>query len=270
MTMLAYRFVLDSATGEVRRVAHLTHLRVLTRADDAPAADGVIGTLEGYAAVFNQWSETLADYWFPFREKIEPGAFKKTLKEGDARALVNHNPDLPLARVSAGNLRLSEDGEGLRSEIDLLDTSYARDLLANVRAGVVSGMSFAFDVIKESWRWAKEPGEVDERTLLEVRLYEVSPTAFPAYPDTSLAARSLVEATGVDLAAIGRIAARARLGLPARPGDIAAARASLPIVSSFLPPAEPAATGDHSAGRREEPGNHSARRLRLDAARASL
>ena len=44
------------------------------------------GTVEGYAAVFDQWSEDLGF----FRERIRAGAFKKTIRESDVRALFNH------------------------------------------------------------------------------------------------------------------------------------------------------------------------------------
>ena len=45
--------------------------------------------ITGYAAVFNSWSEDLGF----FKEQIAPGAFARTIKNGDVRALINHDPN---------------------------------------------------------------------------------------------------------------------------------------------------------------------------------
>ena len=56
------------------------------RLSDAGTPDPVI---EGYAAVFDQ--PTVIQDWFGgYRETIAPGAFKKTIREADVRALFNH------------------------------------------------------------------------------------------------------------------------------------------------------------------------------------
>jgi phage head maturation protease len=48
--------------------------------------------LIGYASVFDQEAEIFG-MW---REKITPGAYKKTISENDIRALWNHNTDIVL------------------------------------------------------------------------------------------------------------------------------------------------------------------------------
>ncbi|QPM89374.1 HK97 family phage prohead protease [Pseudooceanicola algae] len=152
------------------------------RADDGDDAPQV---LVGYAAMFNELSEDLGG----FREQIAPGAFAKSLG-GDVRALFNHDPNLVLGRTKSKTLSISEDQRGLRVEITLPNTSAARDLLENMRVGNVDQMSFGFRTIADEWN------EVDGklvRTLLEVRLLDVSPVTFPAYPQTEIAKRSMAE-----------------------------------------------------------------------------
>jgi HK97 family phage prohead protease len=137
--------------------------------------------LSGYAAVFNDASVPL-----PFRERIAPGAFRKTLSETpDVRLLINHE-GLPLARTKNETLVLSEDEVGLRFDAELPDTSEARDLYTLIERGDVDQMSFAFRVIRQKWN-----SDRTERTLTEVSLSDgdVSVVTYPAYPTTTVEAR---------------------------------------------------------------------------------
>jgi HK97 family phage prohead protease len=153
----------------------------------APEGSKSIGTLVGYAAVFNSDSEEMGYGSFKMIERVAAGAFKRTLQENkDVVALWAHDTSLPLARMPK-SLRAFEDDKGLGVEIDLPDTSTARDVKANIEAGVVDSMSFGFRVKAEKW---EEREGYDLRTLLDVDLIEVSPVTFPAYPDTSIAVRS--------------------------------------------------------------------------------
>src|SRR5690349_20178291 len=104
------------------------------------------GTLVGYAAVFNSQSADLGG----FKEVIAPGAFTRSLSDAvtDPRALVSHDPQRILGRVSAGTLRLAQDDHGLRFEIDVPDTTYGRDLLESVKRGDIRGASFGFRLAK--------------------------------------------------------------------------------------------------------------------------
>lgn len=146
--------------------------------------DGVM-RLSGYAAVFNDASVPL-----PFKERIAPGAFRKTLSEmPDVRLLINHE-GLPLARTKNGTLSLTEDDRGLYFNADLADTQEARDLWTLVQRGDVDQMSFAFRVIRQNWSKDKT-----ERTLTEVSLADgdVSVVTYPAYPTTSVEARKKLD-----------------------------------------------------------------------------
>lgn len=147
------------------------------------AEDGVM-RLSGYAAVFNDASVPL-----PFKERIAPGAFRKTLSEmPDVRLLINHE-GLPLARTKNGTLTLTEDERGLRFDAELADTQEARDIYTLVQRGDVDQMSFAFRVIRQNWSKDKS-----ERTLTEVSLADgdVSVVTYPAYPTTTVEARKKI------------------------------------------------------------------------------
>jgi uncharacterized protein len=160
---------------EIRELAaDLTELR------SADESDGM--TLHGYAARFNSRSEDLG-----FREYIEPGAFSKSLRSrNDVKALLNHNSDVVLGSTRAGTLVLSEDERGLADTISLPDNTTGRDLAVSIKRGDISGQSFGFSVVRDEWS-----KDYSERRLLEVRLHEVSITAFPAYSATNVNVRAL-------------------------------------------------------------------------------
>lgn len=150
--------------------------------------------IRGYAAVFNSMSEDLGY----FREIVSPGAFSKTLNDGaDVRALFNHNPDFVIGRTKSGTLKLKEDNRGLFTDATIPETTWAKDLVVSIKRGDVSQMSFGFHTIKDSWE--NKPDGKQIRTLLEVRLLDVSPVTYPAYPDTSVGVRALLKHDGVDL-----------------------------------------------------------------------
>jgi HK97 family phage prohead protease len=145
--------------------------------------------IEGYAATFAGIADLGA-----FREKIAPGAFKRTLASGrDVVCLYNHNNDMLLGRKSAGTLTLAEDSKGLRFSCDLPDTSIARDVYANLRAGNLKECSFGFFVDGEDGEdWAQDSDGSMIRTLRDVSLFDVSVVTFPAYSNTEAAARNIV------------------------------------------------------------------------------
>jgi HK97 family phage prohead protease len=160
------------------------------RAADPDADDGRLGTLEGYAAVFNE--PTVIDSWEGrFEERIAPGAFRKTLRErGDrVKVLFNHGfdpqiGDKPLGKPSSQ----VEDARGLYVEVPLDDTSYNRDLVASLRSGALDGMSFRFSVNRDEW--VSSDDDMPVRTLRDVTLYEYGPVTFPAYEATTAGVRA--------------------------------------------------------------------------------
>lgn len=143
--------------------------------------------IRGHAAIFNQLSEDLGG----FREQIAPGAFVDAIKTDDVRALFNHNPDFILGRNLAGTLKLHEDARGLAIELDPPDTQVGRDLIVSMERGDVTQMSFGFAVRPNGQNWGKDDAGQVVRTITRVRLYDVSPVVFPAYPQTDVAVREL-------------------------------------------------------------------------------
>ena len=146
-------------------------------------------TLAGHAAVFDQLSEDLGG----FRERIIPGAFAEAIKNDDVRALLGHDANFLLGRNRSGTLRLSEDSKGLAIEIDLADTQFVRDLVVTpIERGDLSQMSFGFSVRSSGGQsWEQTDAGMVIRTLSSLRLFDVSPVAFPAYPQTDVAMRHL-------------------------------------------------------------------------------
>lgn len=171
-------------------------IRVLTttlevRADEEGESKG----LTGYAAKFNEESKPLRDWWGDeFVEVISPGAFRNSLENNTIKALYNHNPDYVLGSTKSGTLKLEEDDIGLRFELDLPNTQIANDLYEGVKRGDIDGVSFGFRVKEDKWTEVKmDDGWKTIRTLREIDLIEISPTAFPAYEQTEVDCRSLVK-----------------------------------------------------------------------------
>ena len=145
--------------------------------------------IEGHAAVFDSWSETLGGI-FPFKEKVRKGAFAESIGRDYIRALFNHDPNYVLGRNRAGTLELVEDDVGLRVSITPPDTSWARDITTSIRRGDISQMSIGFVV--EDDEWSSKDG-IDTRELKKVRLFDVSPVTFPAYTATDVGVRAMQE-----------------------------------------------------------------------------
>lgn len=166
-----------------RRAFAMDDIKVETREDGSKR-------MVGHAAVFNMLSEDLGG----FREQISPGAFAGALETDDVRALWNHNADHVLGRNVSGTLVMSEDVRGLAIEIDPPDTQVARDLMVSMERGDVSHMSFGFSARPGGQNWAKDDDGQVVRTLTKLRLFDVSPVTFPAYPQTEIALRAMQDA----------------------------------------------------------------------------
>jgi HK97 family phage prohead protease len=160
------------------------------------AGDTTIGTAFGYGACF--WNgEAGTQYALApgLRERIMPTAFDRCLRERqDVRGLFNHSADLLLGRTASGTMRLVVDGRGLRYEIDLPDTQIGRDVATSIERGDLSGSSFSFRIVKQTFSMSSAPDAEDDIRLIEdVDVYDVGPVTFPAYEATTAGMRALGE-----------------------------------------------------------------------------
>lgn len=170
----------------------------------ARKAGDTIGTVEGYASVFDTLSHDLGGW----RERIAPGAFADALHSPSMPilALYDHAVGGLLGSTAVGTLTLNEDTVGLRFVIDLPDTTTGRDVLALVTRGDLAGASFGFVPDRKATTWerttAGPPVSVVKRVAA---LREVSIVALPAYPAAGV--------SSVTNRAITPQAARARAAL---------------------------------------------------------
>ena len=147
----------------------------------------------GYASVYDSRSNNLGGFY----EYIERGAFTEELiANSDVRALINHDPNLILARNTSGTLNLTADERGLKYEFEMPETSYGKDLAISMKRGDITQSSFAFTVAEDDWSTDDEGNNI--RTIKKIdRLYDVSPVTYPAYnmaeSDLVVAKRGLKE-----------------------------------------------------------------------------
>jgi len=149
--------------------------------------DGTIGSIYGYPIVYNKWSEDLGG----FVERILPGAATKALKGSDIRGLKNHESSLIFAREGI-NLTITEDKNGVRYEATPVDTHNFRETAKEVDLGLLTGQSFGFRINAD--KWTDLDKDVAKRDITDFEIiFDVGPVTYPAYPDTSVALRSLTD-----------------------------------------------------------------------------
>lgn len=141
--------------------------------------EGNTVTASGYASIFN--SPTLI--YEDLEETISPGAFSRTIASSDIRCLFDHDWSKVLGRTKSSTLRLFEDERGLKFEVDLPNTTVAKDLAESMARGDINQCSFGFIPKKQAWDYDSTPVK---RTIEEVELFEVSIVSLPAYEDTEV------------------------------------------------------------------------------------
>jgi hypothetical protein len=176
------------------------HATITEREPNAVAAVTPMPTMAGHFAVFNTWTEINSNFEGNFLERIAPGAFGKTFVENrnSIRVLFQHGRDPVVGDKPLGPIiTLREDARGAAYEVTLLDTTYNRDLLPALEAGLY-GASFRFAVMQEEHR--KSPGASDynpkglpERTIRAARVFEFGPVTFPAYAGATAGVRSMTD-----------------------------------------------------------------------------
>lgn len=141
-----------------------------------------LNVIEGTACVFNQAYDL---GWFT--EEIREGAFEGC-DMSEVVALLNHDPNYPLARNSAGTLTLEITDVGLIYRFTAPDSPNGENVKVAIQRGDIKASSWAFSVSDQEWEM--KDGK-DHRVITKIKvLYDVSPVTYPANPDTSVALRS--------------------------------------------------------------------------------
>ncbi len=146
----------------------------------------------GYGIVFNSPSrEMRLMNGRTFIEKVDPHAADGLLDDPDTMSYFNHDVNLVYAR-NGKNLKLGVDEVGVWYRFEALETTVGNDLLINTRAGVVNTSSFGFDILEKNTEWQKPDKGPWMRTLKKFsKIYDIGPVTLEAYPDTTVANRSL-------------------------------------------------------------------------------
>lgn len=171
------------------------------RASSTAEGDGL--TLEGYAAVFDQWTE-IEDWDGRYLESLARGAFRKTLRERKDRVLLqyDHGHHPVLGSIPLGSIeQLKEDAHGLFVRARLHDNWMTQPVRDGISSGAIQDMSFRFRVIGEQVEKATKANQLDRRTITEVALFELGPVAFGAYAGTDVGLRAWADAAPVELRA---------------------------------------------------------------------
>jgi uncharacterized protein len=160
---------------------------MVTEGMEVREAENGTRTISGYVVKWEMKSHPMG-YWRRFKEQFKKGAFADSLTQDDQRALWSHDTSQVLGRTKNGTLRLFEDEVGLRFELDLPNTTLGNDAYETIKRGDVDGVSFGFQMQKEEWD-ESDPDNII-RSITKAKLLEISPVAFPYYPDSQVSARS--------------------------------------------------------------------------------
>lgn len=112
-------------------------------------------------------------------DMVLPGAFTKTLaeKRGQVPLLMGHNSSSPIGLATVTD---SPQGLIVKGEL-VLEADGASSAYALLKKGVIKGLSIGYDTVKSTM-----DGGI--RKLSELKLWEISLTAFPMNPEAMITA----------------------------------------------------------------------------------
>ena len=151
-------------------------------------------TAEGSEIIGNPVVCGVRTQMYDYVEIIEAGALVEA-DISDVLLTVNHNlDDIPLARSRGGQpgetMQLTVDNYNcnITAQLDVENNPQARALHSAVSRGDITGMSFMFHVKEDSW---ERENDVLVRHIQKIdKIIDVSAVTIPAYPSTSISARS--------------------------------------------------------------------------------
>lgn len=166
----------------------MKELRVCEIRAEAPAGAKSL-VLEGMPIVYDK-PTVINDPAGEFVEIIKRGALDSA-DISDVRLLYNHDLNkVPLARTPK-TMQLKITQEGLLMAATLPDTEEARSVYTAVGRGDLSGMSFAFKIPAGGDRF--DPSTRTREIFKIEKVLECSIVPFPAYPQTSIEARTAMQ-----------------------------------------------------------------------------
>ena len=178
--------------------------------------------VRGQGVPFDRMSEDMGGW----REVIRAGAATQSLKENDIAMLWAHDQTQPVSRVSATRhaLELEERKSGVW--FTQAAAAFTEFQLQKISDGVVQKMSFGFFVedFEKDQKWTEGGGsKAALREIFKMKLREISPVVFPAYPSTKVAVRSAA-ACGIVLPGLTPGRSRTSVGSTTKRQDRDAAR----------------------------------------------
>ena len=130
--------------------------------------------IRGYPVLFDEVTDRVGYY----KEKIARNALDGA-DMSETVLIVGHDFNNLLARVGV-NMRMEVDETGLFFEAELGDTEYDKLIYDRVKRGILDGMSFGFTIDEMSTDY-----ETKTDTIMRIgKLYEITLTPIPAYPQT--------------------------------------------------------------------------------------
>src|SRR6266496_349103 len=157
--------------------------------------DGEAPRLLGKFAIFSRWQEIDNVAEGHFFERINPGAFRKTIRENVSaiKVLLSHGKDPSLGMTVLGKINLLREEDGDATYDVTLFRGVPQLLIDGLRAGVY-GASFRGEAIKNAVKYRPErsdfnPSGLPEVTRQEIRLKDLGPTPFPQYAEATAVMR---------------------------------------------------------------------------------
>jgi hypothetical protein len=188
-------------TTRPRQVASSVEYRVTPLPVECRSGGLRIG---GLAAVFGRRSRLLGD----FHEQLDTGFFDEARAAGwcDIVCTAEHDNRLLLGAIHSGTLALAITAAGLDYECEL--PASRRDTFESVSRGDYGGSSFQFRCTCDTWEFRDS---APLRTLQSGRISQVGPVTRPAYPDSSVALRSLAAFKDASVEEVAALAERNEL-----------------------------------------------------------
>ena len=143
--------------------------------------------VEGFAARYEPYILYHDGNGEPIYERFERGCFDNC-DMSDIIMQYDHTGKV-MARTSNGSLIVEVTDEGLFVAADLGRTEAARDLYEDIKAGMVTKMSWRFRT--GTYYFDQETRTIVHKTVKKI--YDVAPVSIPANDDTEINARAWVD-----------------------------------------------------------------------------